>query len=77
MLEKEKICFIADVACPFDTRIEKEKDKYVEELGDQGFHFSGCNWCFRDGFKKHSQMPKDNWVWWIRKTLESMSVGKR
>ena len=27
MLEKEKICFIADVACPFDTRIEKKKDK--------------------------------------------------
>ena len=26
--KKEKICYVIDVACPFDTRVEKEKEKF-------------------------------------------------
>ena len=27
LLEKKQICYIVDVACPFDPQIEKEMDK--------------------------------------------------
>ena len=89
LLEKmEKICYLVDVAFPFDPwmeKEEKEKVKYYTDMkyeflkmwkwGNQSLHCSGCNWCFRDGLEKHKQMSIDNWIWWFRKTSESMFIG--
>ena len=34
MLEKEKFCFIVDVACPFDPQIEKKENDKVKNYVD-------------------------------------------
>ena len=32
--KKEEICYIVDVACPFDSRIEKKEKKWVKSYTD-------------------------------------------
>ena len=86
--KKDSICYIVDVACSIDPRIEKkEKDKLK---GYTDLKYGIINMWKNEvikGYivpvvigalgvvKKHKQISGDNWVQRTRKTAENMFVG--
>ena len=72
LYKKARICYIIDVACPFDTRVEKkEKENFehyinleyellksLEHGSNENVHNTNCPWHIRNSHKEYCKISR-------------------